>query len=170
MPRSACRSARPSRPSRGLRAAGSLALVLGLVALACGDAVPVLTVSSPAHGTFTTATSIAVTGTATNVPAAELELTVNGVVTAIQPGGSKRDDEVIAAADAAASLGAKKYAADLLASVTKRVPPGALEDHLDVLPLVRHVGAYAVHQQRPYPFNLTVGCAPQSLDEGVRGA
>lgn len=36
----------------------------------------------------------------------------------------------IAAADAAASLGAKRFAADLRSSATPQVPPGALNDHL----------------------------------------
>ncbi len=50
----------------------------------------------------------------------------------------KQPEVTIAAAEAAASLGAKKFAGDLLASVTAEVPAGGLEDHL-----FRAAGHYA---------------------------
>jgi hypothetical protein len=70
------------------RAAGVVALLLGFLAAACGDPLPILTVTAPIHGTFTTNSSIAVTGSVTAVPVSDLELTVNGVVVPLNPDGS----------------------------------------------------------------------------------
>jgi len=69
----------------------SLAAVLGTalaLVLGCGEPLPKITVLTPAHGTFTTASSILVTGTATGVPVANMEVTVNGTVAPLQPDGS----------------------------------------------------------------------------------
>ncbi len=83
--------ARPSvslRRSRHLGATSLLLAVAALTVLACVDPIPVLTITSPAHGTFTLASSVGVTGTATLAPPADLEVTVNGVIVAVQPDGS----------------------------------------------------------------------------------
>ena len=74
--------------ARRVRAAAWLAAAAALVAVACGDPVPVLTILSPASGTFTTASSITITGQVTNVAAADLAVTVNGVPVPAQPDGS----------------------------------------------------------------------------------
>lgn len=76
--------------SRGIPHTGGL-FGLALAALfagACGEVLPVLTLTAPVHGTFTTGSSIQVTGTATQLPPAEVELTVNGLVTPVNPDGS----------------------------------------------------------------------------------
>jgi hypothetical protein len=61
---------------------------LAALAAACGDVLPILTLTSPVHGTFTTASSISVTGTVTQAAIADLEVTVNGVVTPLVTGGA----------------------------------------------------------------------------------
>lgn len=70
------------------RTAWLLALAVGLVVVACGETLPVLTISSPANGTFTTNSSITITGTATSAAPADLELSVNGTPVVVQPDGS----------------------------------------------------------------------------------
>lgn len=56
------------------------AAALYTLGAACGNTVPQITITSPAHGTFTTAASVTVTGTVANVQAANTEVRVNGVV------------------------------------------------------------------------------------------
>ena len=85
-----------SRPARSIsrpnahRVSAALlaATTLVVVALGCGDPVPILTILSPASGTFTTGSSITMTGTVTNIPVADLALTVNGTPVPLQPDGS----------------------------------------------------------------------------------
>ncbi len=74
--------------ARRLCAAGLVAMALGLFALGCGEPLPILTILSPASGTFTTNSSISITGTVTNATAAEVQLTVNGSVVPVQANGS----------------------------------------------------------------------------------
>jgi hypothetical protein len=59
-----------------------LATVAGLYTLgaACGGSVPQITITSPSHGTFTTAASITVTGTVANVQLPNTQVRVNGVI------------------------------------------------------------------------------------------
>lgn len=47
-----------------------------------------ISITSPAHGIFTTASSTTVTGQVTNLPQAQAALTVNGVSVPVQPNGS----------------------------------------------------------------------------------
>ncbi len=47
-----------------------------------------VTITSPTHGIFTTASSVAVTGTVTNLPQAQAQLTVNGVSVPVAPNGA----------------------------------------------------------------------------------
>lgn len=47
-----------------------------------------VSITSPAHGIFTTASSTTVTGQVTNLPPAQAQLTVNGVAVTVQPNGS----------------------------------------------------------------------------------
>jgi len=58
-----------------------LAVAVPLLALgaACGE-IPVITITSPAHGTFTTASNITVTGTVAHVDVSNSEVRVNGTV------------------------------------------------------------------------------------------
>lgn len=82
-------SSSPARSRRGVLARAALALTgLSLLAAACGDVLPVLSVTSPVHGTFTTNSSITVSGAVTQVAPADLELTINGVVKPLNPDGS----------------------------------------------------------------------------------
>jgi len=78
----------PTTPRHRLvcRTLSALCLAAGL--LACEPATPVLTISSPASGTFTTASSIAIEGSVTGVPVSDLELTVNGAVVPLQADGA----------------------------------------------------------------------------------
>jgi hypothetical protein len=59
-------------------AAPLLAIAMG----ACG-AIPVITITSPAHGTFTTAATVNVTGTVGNVNLANTQVRVNGTIVAL---------------------------------------------------------------------------------------
>jgi hypothetical protein len=68
--------------------ASVVALLVGFLTVACNDPIPVLTVTSPANGTFTTASSINVTGNVSNSAPADIDLTVNGVSVPLQPNGS----------------------------------------------------------------------------------
>ncbi len=75
-------------PGRHAFVTGLTALALALGLLACGPTVPVLTVTSPLSGSFTTGSSITVTGSVTGVPVSDLELMVNGVVVPLEASGS----------------------------------------------------------------------------------
>ncbi len=58
-----------------------------------------VTITSPAHGIFTTASSIAVTGTVNNLPPAQAQLTVNGVSVSVAPNGAFSTTVALSAVD-----------------------------------------------------------------------
>lgn len=70
------------------RCATALVAACVAVVIGCGDPLPILTILSPASGTFTTGSSITMTGSVTNVPVDAVALTVNGAPVALQPDGS----------------------------------------------------------------------------------
>jgi hypothetical protein len=75
-------------PSRTGAAGALLALLAGWVAVGCNEPIPLLTITSPTNGTFTTASSINVTGHVANSVPTEIELTVNGVAVPVQTDGT----------------------------------------------------------------------------------
>jgi cysteine-rich repeat protein len=58
-----------------------------------------ITISSPSHGVFTQASSVAVTGFVSNLPPAQSSLTVNGDSVTVQPNGSFSTTVALSAAD-----------------------------------------------------------------------
>jgi cysteine-rich repeat protein len=58
-----------------------------------------VTISTPSHGVFTQASSVAVTGFVTNLPPAQAALTVNGVSVPVQPNGSFSTTVALSATD-----------------------------------------------------------------------
>jgi len=64
------------------------AAAAGLALLGSACAAPVIHISSPAHGAFSTASSVMLTGSVANVATAGVRVTVNGSVATLNPDGS----------------------------------------------------------------------------------
>ncbi len=72
---------------RNLRRLSLVLAPLWLLSLACGGS-PTINILTPAHGTFSTAANVTITGNVQNVNVAASEVRVNGSLATLNPGGS----------------------------------------------------------------------------------